>query len=116
MRPPEPSPQQWFNRLPILPLTVIVDTYAIYTGVVNGIENLIVKLRPDGTLDLMLESQFHYWSFNYGNGDFESVYKFGSNWLASIISDSGRPYTVGSLINISSITMDMVSYKFSPNI
>lgn len=113
-RPPEQSPQQWLDHLGELPLSVNENTVAIYTGTVNGIDNLVFELTPNGELRIASNGSLQYWSFDTSSGEFIVNRVTSGNWPQQIIDGSGRNYTPGSAKYFSEMTRQMVSYKLSP--
>lgn len=116
MRPPDTSPQAWYDKLPILPNSVDTQTYAIYTGEVNTVSNLIVRLDSDGVLHVVnvAVGSSDWWTFNYEEGVVETVHKAGADWSLKIVNQSGRPFTSGGAVSLGYVNMSMITAKFSP--
>lgn len=105
----------WFDRLPQMPLTVGSQTLFIYTGVVNGITNVVYMLDETSTLHVARTTNAgNYWRFNYDNGRFEIFVSGGTGWSQSVIDQTGRAYTQYSGVVYDNITMADVRYKLSP--
>lgn len=114
MRGPVITPQAWFRDLPDLPEIVEGSALAIYTGTVNGITNLVVRVMGTG-LGMVLASAGVFWRFNYDLGVFETIVGEGGNWAVQIIEQSGRDLDVVVTTTLSEVTQDMVLYKFDPS-
>lgn len=113
MRGPEITPQNWFRNLPDLPNSFSGDTLAIYTGTVNNLSNLVVRVW-NSDLGMVIESTGVFWRFDYGRGVFEAVEGEGTDWSAQIIEQSGRAFQTRASLTLAEVTRDMVKYKFDP--
>lgn len=113
MRGPHITPQQWFHDLPDLPRYPADDSLAIFTGVVNGISNLVVHASAT-LLGMVIQSTGVFWRFNYENGRFEAVEGEGTGWSNQIIEQAGLTQQQASSLTLQDVTTSMVKYKFAP--
>lgn len=113
MRPPEQSPQQYYDSLLDVPAGLADAIYAVFVGSISGVQNQIVRIESNVLRLVNAGSQMH-WVFDYDAGvcviDSTSI----SDYANKIINASGRPYTAGPAIVVSDISIFDISYKLSP--
>lgn len=87
--------------------------FAIFTGEVNGVTNMVVRVN-ENVLRIAQASTSLYWRFDYESGEFVAVEAVGSNWAAQIVEMSGRSFQTAARYITEEVTMKMVDYKLSP--
>lgn len=97
--------QTWVNNLPVWQENTEMRGYGIYTGIVNGLRNLIVKIdQQAGDQELRFymcttdDSAVH-WVYDEKNDTTVAVPATGTNWAGRVISGSG----IGSLVTDSGV-------------
>ena len=67
--PPEPTPQEWLDSLPVLTAQNPEDGIIIFTGMLYNVTNL-VYIVFHGTVRAAWLSTRQYWRFNIDTGEF----------------------------------------------
>lgn len=113
--PPEPTPQTWLDSLPLLTREAPENGYAIYTGSVNGVTNLVYYIEESVVHYLRLTGSTAIWRFDLDSGEFVAEEISGSGWVAKFINGAGLSATPSSAaVRVSAITKEMVTHRSVP--
>lgn len=87
----------------------------IFTGVVNGVSNLVVNIHGRNSIGMITAGTGKYWSFSIENNDFVIIESEASGWSAGVISGAGLDgwQTYSSQI-VNSLTRDDITYRVVP--
>lgn len=94
---PEPTPEQWINSLPTFTSENQFEGYMIFTGIVNGLQNLVVKLINSDSgyqLAVVSDSSESHWLFDEELNQLVARESTGINWSRQIITQTGLTLNV----------------------
>lgn len=88
-----PPGQKWLNRLPVIDTNTLVEGFGVFTGTVNGVNNLLFSLSQENDQWNLLvyrnENNQGHWRFNVQTNEFEIDMTTGTNWQNGIIEQGG---------------------------
>lgn len=115
MRPPGKSPQQeWFDNLPDYDPEQSDTIFAIFTGVVNDVQNVIVRIDVQKNLRVVMSAYNVTWRFDYARSRLYSEYSSGSNWSQQIVEQVGMGLIAYDRFLADSIDYNMITCKLNP--
>lgn len=116
MRPPGKSPQQiWFDDLPEYDPVASEEVYAIFTGVVNDVTNIVIYIDTSKVIRVLSVRGSQIWRFDYDASKLISDSVSGSNWAAHIANQLGPGYTSGTFMYIADLDYEMITCKIQPS-
>lgn len=104
----------WLNSLPVFDESQHLNQYGLFTGVVNGVENLVIKITQTNLIIFSNLTSNGHWCFNKEKGTIELSMKPGSNWSVQIKTQAGIVGKEGSIEGIAGVDTVDIKFKLLP--
>lgn len=115
-----PPGQKWLNKLPVIDANTLEEGFGVFTGTVNGVNNLLFSLSQENDQWSLVvyrseENQGH-WRFNVQTNEFEIDMTAGTNWQNGIIEQGGLEGMVvaAAASPLSLANKGMIEFRLNP--
>lgn len=104
----------WFDELPEYDPEASEDVYAVFTGVVNNVENIVIHISSNKVVRVLNVSGYTIWQFDYAASSLIARTSPGQNWGSQVAEQLGPGYTSGAFMSVENVDYDMISCKIAP--
>lgn len=114
--------QKWLNRLPVASPSNLIVGRGIFTGTVNGVENLVVDILVENSqysLRVLRDGDnTGHWAYDANSNDFYVNLRPSDTWSDKVIIAAGLEgvVTVAGAPLVSEIVRSDVIYKLLPSV